>query len=108
MNDTRKLAPKAYQNSGFLHGKDARVIRILSEYLEPASRLKWQHVKDTIVFFGSARILPRADSEKQLEELRSQVQSETGKAKPSGAEIEQAKRQSCCPAIMRMPCCWRG
>ncbi len=91
MNDTPKHPFKAYQNPGFLHGKDARVIRILSEYLEPASRLKWQHVRDTIVFFGSARIQPRETSEKRLEDLRKQVQSEAGKKKPTEAEIAQAE-----------------
>ena len=80
MNETRKLPLKAYQNPGFLHGKDARLVRILSEYLEPASRLKWQHVKDTIVFFGSARILPRDVSETQLEELRNQLLTEHGES----------------------------
>ncbi len=47
--------PKAYQDLRFLKSSDARVIRILSEYLEPASRMRWQRVHDTIVFFGSAR-----------------------------------------------------
>ncbi len=46
---------KAYQDPRFLGSSDARVIRILSEYLEPASRMRWQRVHDTIVFFGSAR-----------------------------------------------------
>ena len=92
MNETRKLPLKAYQNPGFLHGKDARAIRMLSEYLEPASRLKWQHVKDTIVFFGSARVLPREVSVKRLEELRIQLQGEIETAKPSSAEIEQAEK----------------
>jgi uncharacterized protein (TIGR00730 family) len=92
MNDTRKLPPKAYQNLGFLHSKDARVIRILSEYLEPASRLKWQHVKDTIVFFGSARVMPLEVSEKRLRELRSQLQIETGNSNPSGTEIAKAEQ----------------
>jgi hypothetical protein len=86
-----KQPPKAYQNAGFLHGKDARVVRILSEYLEPASRLRWQHVKDTVVFFGSARIHPRAVSEQRLDELRRRLQTETGKKKPTGAEIVQAE-----------------
>jgi uncharacterized protein (TIGR00730 family) len=92
MNESRKLPLKAYQNPGFLHGKDARVIRILSEYLEPGSRLKWQHVKDTIVFFGSARILPLEVSEKRLEELRNRQQGEAGETKPSSAELELAER----------------
>jgi uncharacterized protein (TIGR00730 family) len=71
--------------------RDARVIRLISEYLAPASRLKWQHVKDTIVFFGSARLLPRDVSEKQLEELRKRLHAEQGEAKPSFAEIGQAE-----------------
>ena len=92
MNETRKLPLKAYQNPGFLRGKDARLVRILSEYLEPASRLKWQHVKDTIVFFGSARVLPRDVNEKRLEELRLRVQTEKGKMKPSQDEIARAEQ----------------
>lgn len=62
--------PKAYKNLGFLKSKDARLVRILSEYLEPASRLEWQRVRDTIVFFGSARALPPSDAEKRLAEAR--------------------------------------
>jgi uncharacterized protein (TIGR00730 family) len=91
MNDSPKHPTKAYQNPGFLKGKDARVIRILSEYLEPASRLKWQQVKDTIVFFGSARILPRDVSEKRLEELRKRLQTEPENVRPSFAAIAQAE-----------------
>src|SRR5512143_1367745 len=92
MNEIRKQPLKAYQNPGFLHGKDARTIRILSEYLEPASRLKWQHVKDTIVFFGSARILPREVSEKRLADLRDQLEGENEKNKLASEEIERAEK----------------
>ncbi len=92
MDETHKYPPKAYQNAGFLHGKDARTIRILSEYLEPASRLKWQHVKDTIVFFGSARVLPGEISAKRLDELQNQLQVGTGENRPSSEEIERAKQ----------------
>ncbi len=62
-------APKAYKNLGFLSGKDARPIRILSEFLEPLSRFNYFGVKDTIVFFGSARIKPRHETIKDLREL---------------------------------------
>jgi uncharacterized protein (TIGR00730 family) len=48
--------PLAYKNSDFLKGPDARPLRILSEYLEPLSHFRRQRVRDTIVFFGSARI----------------------------------------------------
>ncbi len=54
---------KAYLNLGFLKSADARVLRILSEYLEPLSRFRWQKVEDTIVFFGSARALPPEESD---------------------------------------------
>ena len=51
---------KAYKNIEFLNSPDARVIRLISEFLEPARRFKREGIRDTIVFFGSARILPRS------------------------------------------------
>jgi len=48
-------SPKAYQNLEFLGSKDARLLRILAEYIAPASRLRNQQVRNTVVFFGSAR-----------------------------------------------------
>ncbi len=49
---------KAYKNSEFVMSRDARPLRILSEYLEPQSRFARYKVADTVVFFGSARALP--------------------------------------------------
>ena len=60
--------PKAYQDSRFLESKDARALRILSEYLEPLSRFKRHNVQDTIVFMGSARLLSKAAAEAALAE----------------------------------------
>lgn len=42
---------KAYKNLEFLNSPDARVIRIISEFLEPQSRFNKLNIKDTIVFF---------------------------------------------------------
>jgi uncharacterized protein (TIGR00730 family) len=92
MSESHKPLLKAYLNPGFLRGKDARIIRILSEYLEPASRLKWQHVRDTIVFFGSARVLSREESEKQLEELRARLQAEMPENRPPSEELAKAEQ----------------
>ncbi|MGH9476884.1 MAG: TIGR00730 family Rossman fold protein [Terriglobales bacterium] len=50
-------APLAYQNESFLDAPEARPLRILAEYLEPLSRLRRENIQDTIVFFGSARVL---------------------------------------------------
>jgi uncharacterized protein (TIGR00730 family) len=91
MSDTLKPPYKAYQNQGFLHGKDARTIRILSEYLEPSSRLKWQRVKDTIVFFGSARILPLEESRNNLEALKVQAQLVSKENRPTPEDVHKAE-----------------
>ncbi len=57
------LPKKAYQNPGFLHSDDARTIRILSEYLEPQSRLHRLKVNSTVLFLGSSRAHPRGRGE---------------------------------------------
>jgi uncharacterized protein (TIGR00730 family) len=49
---------KAYENLDFLKSDDARTIRILSEYLEPLTRLRQHKVNNTVLFFGSARVAP--------------------------------------------------
>ncbi len=48
--------PLAYKNEEFLKGPEARSLRILSEYLEPLSHFRQQKIRDTVVFFGSARL----------------------------------------------------
>ena len=53
-----KKAIKAYEDSEFLKSNEARTIRIISEYLEPAKRLTENNIKNTVVFFGSARANP--------------------------------------------------
>src|SRR5256885_8936925 len=46
----------AYKNEEFLDSPAARSLRILSEYLEPLDHFRRERIRDTIVFFGSARI----------------------------------------------------
>jgi uncharacterized protein (TIGR00730 family) len=48
--------PVAYLNDPFMNSPDARAIRILSEFLEPLAHFRREKVRDTVVFFGSARI----------------------------------------------------
>ena len=55
-SDDRSHVPLAYKNARFLETDDARPLRILAEYLEPMHAFRREHVRDTIVFFGSARI----------------------------------------------------
>ena len=63
---------KAYLDEEFLASRDARPLRILSEFFEPASRFERFGVKDTIVFFGSTRVVPREIAEKELALAREQ------------------------------------
>ena len=44
----RKKPVKAYKNEAFLNSPDARIIRIMSEFVEPLRRFKHQNVTDTI------------------------------------------------------------
>ena len=55
-NDT-KPAPLAYENPQFLNSTDGRILRIMSEYVEPLARFRREQIQDTVVFFGSARFL---------------------------------------------------
>lgn len=77
--------PKAYRNIEFLTSPPARSIRILSEYVEPESRLRRDNIRDTIVFFGSAR---NANAE-EAARLMASAQTEEEKA-----HAERARRSS--------------
>lgn len=92
MNNIRRRPDKAYMNTKFLGGDDGRIIRVLSEYLEPATRLAAHRIKDTVVFFGSARILPLQESVRRLEELKRMPQSGPDKSGPTEEDIAKAER----------------
>src|SRR5712672_665055 len=66
MSKPKRAQTKAYQDPDFLNSRDARALRILSEYLEPKSRFDHHKVDDTIVFMGSARIKSREAAEEML------------------------------------------
>jgi uncharacterized protein (TIGR00730 family) len=70
MTESRYRAVKAYKNEPFINSPDARVLRILSEYLEPEARFRNLQVRDTIIVFGSARISSRDDALRELEETK--------------------------------------
>jgi uncharacterized protein (TIGR00730 family) len=64
-----KPAPLAYENPEFLNSPDGRILRIMSEYVEPLARFRREQIQDTVVFFGSARFLSAQDAEKCMQEL---------------------------------------
>ena len=61
---------KAYRSKSFLSSTAARPLRILSEYLEPKSRFDYYKVEDTIVFYGSARIVSAEQAKQDLAAAR--------------------------------------
>ncbi len=81
---SRYRTVKAYKNEEFLGSRDARPLRIQAEYLEPETRFENFNVKDTIVFFGSARTKSRRQAQTALREAK--------KAKASAKQIAKAER----------------
>ncbi|HTW81742.1 MAG TPA: TIGR00730 family Rossman fold protein [Terracidiphilus sp.] len=79
-------APLAYENHAFLNSADGRLIRIVSEYLEPLARFRREHIQDTIVFFGSARFRGRDQADAELELL-----ANTGSTRAAPSEEQPAK-----------------
>jgi len=67
--------PLAYHDEEFLESADARPIRLLAEYLEPARRFRLENIQDTVVFFGSARVHSRQDAERALKDLADWLES---------------------------------
>jgi uncharacterized protein (TIGR00730 family) len=62
--------PLAYQDRTFLEGDGGRPLRILAEYLEPLQRLQQAGIRETIVFFGSARLGPEGPLGRYYQEAR--------------------------------------
>src|SRR6476469_6692740 len=61
--------PLAYDDDDFMESTEARPIRILAEYLDPLRRFKAHNIQDTVVFFGSARVLSRTLARRNLTRL---------------------------------------
>jgi hypothetical protein len=62
-----------YRDRRFMDSPAARPLRILAEYIDPLVRLTEAGVGDTIVIFGSARILPRAQALQRVHRIEKQV-----------------------------------
>ena len=69
---------KAYNNSEFLNSPDARVIRIMAEYIEPTERFIRHNVSGAVVFFGSARIAPPEHTARTIAAIERQIAQSHG------------------------------
>ncbi len=61
--------PPAYRDFTFMESLAARPVRILTEYIDPLVRLRREQVGDTIVIFGSARVLRPEAAQERLQRL---------------------------------------
>jgi len=94
-------AVKAYKDLTFLNSPAGRTVRLLSEYLEPNERLRQNKIKDTIVFFGSARILSPEESyrnfrsvSRQFKKLKKPGNSIIRKYKDAETDLNMSKYYS--------------
>ena len=83
---------KAYKNEEFIDSPDARTIRILAEYLGPLRQFRREKIKDTIVFFGSSRAVPKEEAEKEYRDVRLSLRS-SPRSQVNLARLDSAKRK---------------
>jgi uncharacterized protein (TIGR00730 family) len=83
-----KRMPLAYENETFVNSPDGRILRILSEYMEPIARFRREQIQDTVVFFGSARFHSRTVAEDKLAELESNT------SQLSGGQFESLRKRA--------------
>jgi uncharacterized protein (TIGR00730 family) len=62
-----------------LNSSEARIIRILAEFLEPQKEFKKHKIIDTIVFFGSARLKSKKDAIAELNKFKTMNPKSTPK-----------------------------
>jgi uncharacterized protein (TIGR00730 family) len=82
-----KSAPLAYNNDTFLASPDGRILRVLSEYIEPLARFRREQIQDTVVFFGSARLQSPQSAADKLKNTQ-----KNGSAVPAAQKAIELKR----------------
>src|SRR5437868_1324124 len=97
MSAIKHQADKAYLNEKFLTSPEARILRIMSEYMEPRARLNRERIKDMIVFFGSARIKSREEAvalKAQVENTGSLIERTRSQSEAVQHELEAARKRA--------------
>lgn len=82
----------SFLNPEFMKSPDARPLRILSEYIEPYARFRKMNIRNTVVFFGSARSVPLEESKRRRDTARRAWQRAKGEQRTVlRAAYEQAR-----------------
>ena len=96
--DHLKSAPLAYENPQFLNSPDGRILRVMSEYVEPLARFRREQIQDTVVFFGSARFQSSEDANRAAGDTSDSADEEGRRQSRAAVEMsryyEDARRMS--------------
>ena len=82
---------KAYKNLDFLNSDSARQIRILCEMIEPGIRLESAGIRDTLVIFGSARLIEPQAAAEQLDAIKATIEATAEPGADLHRQLHQAK-----------------
>ncbi len=94
MSDGKERRPLvAYRNLDFLESRQGRLVRIIAEYVETQSRLARYGIVDTIVFMGSARLIPREQAEEELKQARGKEARARAQARLEMSRYYEAARE---------------
>lgn len=99
-------APKAYSDEKFLKSPAARSLRIVAEYMEPQYRFRKENVRDTVVFYGSARLLPKAAANKKLRELKKMKNPSNDRLMDAQIDLEMSRYYEDTVELSRMITEW--
>jgi uncharacterized protein (TIGR00730 family) len=83
---------KAYDNPAFLTSPEGRLVRVMCEMTEPNGRLRRQHIENTLVFFGSARLRPPDVAQKELEAIEAEIRKKPALTREQKVQLDRARR----------------
>lgn len=83
---------QAYLNREFIESEAGRLLRLSAEFLEPQERFKREGIRHTLVFFGSARILPEKSARERLDALQQGRADENLEANERERQLEGARQ----------------
>ncbi len=86
----------ATMNHEFLQGRDGRSVRVLAEFLEPEYRFRRFGIHDTLVFFGSARVLSHTAATASLKAAKKKYGAASAEAKAAHRTLLQAQYYEDC------------
>ncbi len=83
---------KAYDNPAFLTSPEGRLVRVMCEMTEPNGRLRRQHIENTLVFFGSARLKPLDVAQQELAAIENEIRLKPALTREQKDRLDRARK----------------